>query len=122
MLKVLVFAVFGIASSQAFAGPADMIKGDDKTVQFDTAYCSVVAENYARGELHKRGMQPHEVRAEVYPFNAGQIYGVSVKTQVYNDFLIQEGPELGYNCFRCPNLKLVVTQENSKEACKNEQL
>lgn len=121
MLKVLLFIALGIVSTQAHANPSALINGDDKTVQFDTAFCGVVAENYARGELSDRGMKPHAVYSEVFAFNPGQIYSVLVKTEVYQDFLLVDGPEIGFNCFRCPNLKLVVSKENSKEACKNEQ-
>ena len=119
MFKVLLFVAVGLLSAQASA--RSLMLDDDKQIQFDTAVCGVVAENYARGELRDRGLTPHDVRSEVYKFS-DDIYSVLVKTEVVQDYLLVEGPDLGFSCFRCENLKLVVSKESRQKACANEKL
>lgn len=121
MLKVLLLILsVGLFSSTATALTLGVI--DEQQISFDKAVCGAIAENYARGNLSDKGIKAHSTRAEVFPFS-DNIYGVVVKTQVVVDIgLIEKGPDVGYSCFRCPNLKLVVSQESSTEACKNEKL
>lgn len=117
MLKVLLFVAIGLTGAQA---SADALGSKDKITQFDNAYCSVVAENYSRGKLSDLGLEGRVTSSEVYQFS-DDIYTVLVKTQVYQDSLLIDGPEIGFNCFRCKNSKLVVTQDSMKKACANEQ-
>lgn len=119
MLKVLLFVALGIISTQARANSSSQMENDENQVRFDTAYCSVYAENYSRGELSDRGMSVNNVYSEVFTIIPGQKYSVLVTTELYQDSLAGDGPEIGFNCFRCPDTKLVVTKESYENACKD---
>lgn len=102
-----------IISIQAFA------KGltQHEQTQLDTAHCAVFGENYSRNELSIRGMTGHDFWSEVYPTKNG--YYVAVETTIWEGDLINPGPTIGFNCYRCPNNEMVVTKNTYEESCSN---
>lgn len=119
MLKILSFVAAILVTAQAAASP--YMQMTEQQITFDKVVCSVTAENYSRGELAQRDIRVHSVKASTYPMS-DDIYGVYVDTEIFQDEgLIGKGPGFAYSCFRCPNLKLVVSQDTMRSACANEQ-
>lgn len=119
MLKVFAFVAAVLMTTPAFATP--YMKLSEQQLTFDKVVCSSTAERYAIGKLRDMDIKIHSVRAETSAFSE-DIYMVLVSSVIHQDVgLLAEGPQFGFSCFRCPNLKLVVSQESKKDACANEQ-
>lgn len=119
MLKVITFIATVFVAAQATATPYMQIS--EQQLAMDKAFCSVQSEFYARGKLQDQDIKVHEARGEAFPMS-DDIYGVVVSTMIYVDVgLIGKGPQIAYSCYRCPNLKLVVSENKMQDACKDEQ-
>ena len=113
-----------LTSLSLFTSISSARSTDEKTENSIKTICNVFAENFARGEYQSRyqstGEGLHITSSETIKSEDNQ-YSTLVKTQVWRDYLLVDGPTYGYNCFICSqsNKIIRISKEGSIEkACK----
>lgn len=117
-MRILLFVTLSLTlSSFGFAQSHESSKENSTK-----AICNAFAENFARGEYQTRhestGQALNIVQSETLKVSS-QEYITVIKTQVWRDALLVDGPTFGYNCFICSQNKIRVSKEGSiDKACK----
>lgn len=123
MLKILMVAMISAMALQSNAQNTQNLNSDDQVAQ---AFCSVTAENYARGEVSglytstNDRVHVEQTHSEFFKTSHNE-YFVQVNVTVMEDFLTRDVSPLYYACYRCGNGRLRVTQENYDTACEDMQ-
>lgn len=123
MLKVLIIALISAMTLQSQAQNTQNLNADDQVAQ---AFCSVTAENYARGEVsglytsNNDRVHVEQTHAEFFKVSNNE-YFVQVHVTIMEEFLSRDVSPVYFACYRCGNGRLKVTQDNYEEACADMQ-
>lgn len=120
MLKILIVALMSAITLQTHA-ESQNLNVDDQVAK---AFCSVTAENYARGEVsglytsNSDSVSVHQTYADFFKVSDNE-YFVQVHVTIMEEFLLRDVSPVYFACYRCGNGQLKVTQDNYEAACAN---